>query len=78
MNKPDWRVKALVVGGVCGALLGLGAAYIYINSAQRKGVRPEIQPGEAVTLGLGLLTVLRQIASITDKEPKPKKFLGRG
>ena len=77
MNNSDWRIKALVIGGVCGALLGLGAAYIYVNGAQRKGIRPEVQPGEAVTLGLGLLAVLRQVASIADRDPKPQKQISR-
>ncbi len=60
----DWRRKAFVIGGVVGALLGVGAAYIYINSAEESGETPEVTPGTAVTIGLALLALLRQVAAI--------------
>jgi hypothetical protein len=77
----DWRGKAFVVGGVLGALLGLGAAYIYINAAdQSGGEAPELSPGTAVTIGLSLLALLRQVAAIAegdehdkDKDKKKKR-----
>ena len=77
----DWRGKAFVVGGVLGALLGLGAAYIYINAAEQSGEPPEVSPGTAVTVGLSLLALLRQVAAIgeggdhddDDKKKKKKK-----
>ena len=56
----DWRGKAFVVGGVLGALLGLGAAYIYVNAAEQSGETPELSPGTAVSIGLSLLALLRQ------------------
>ena len=58
----DWRSRAFLVGGVLGALLGLGAAYIYINAAEQSGETPEVSPGTAVTIGLSLLALLRQVA----------------
>ncbi len=75
----DWRGKAFVVGGVLGALLGLGAAYIYINAAEQSGETPEVSPGTAVTIGLSLLALLRQVAVIgeggddRDKDKKKQK-----
>lgn len=75
----DWRGKAFVVGGVLGALLGLGAAYIYVNAAEQSGEAPEVSPGTAVTIGLSLLALLRQVAVIGegggdgDKDKKKKK-----
>ena len=74
----DWRGKAFVVGGVLGALLGLGAAYIYINAAEQSGETPEVSPGTAVTIGLSLLALLRQVAAIAeggdhDDDKKKKK-----
>jgi hypothetical protein len=75
----DWRGKAFVVGGVLGALLGLGAAYIYVNAAEQSGEAPEVSPGTAVTIGLSLLALLRQVAVIgeggddADKDKKKKK-----
>jgi hypothetical protein len=73
----DWRTKAFVVGGVVGALLGLGAAYIYINAAEESDDAPELTPGTAVTIGLSLLALLRQVATIGegdhDDDKKKKK-----
>jgi hypothetical protein len=60
----DWRRRAFIIGGVVGALLGLGAAYIYINAAEESGETPELTPGTAVTIGLSLLALLRQVAAI--------------
>lgn len=62
----DWRQRAFIVGGVLGALLGLGAAYIYINSAEESGEAPEVTPGTAVTIGLSLLALLRQVSAIAE------------
>jgi hypothetical protein len=74
----DWRTKAFVVGGVVGALLGLGAAYIFINAAADSDEAPELTPGTAVTIGLSLLALLRQVAAIgegdrDDDDDKKKK-----
>ena len=60
----DWRRRAFIIGGVVGALLGLGAAYIYVNAAEESGETPELTPGTAVTIGLSLLALLRQVAAI--------------
>jgi hypothetical protein len=68
----DWRKRALVVGGVVGALLGLGAAYIYVNAAEESGEQPELTPGSAVTIGLSLLALLRQVASIGEGGEKKR------
>ena len=73
----NWRGKVFVIGGVVGALLGLGAAYIYVNAAEQSGETPEVSPGTAVTIGLSLLALLRQVAVIgeggDDKDKKKKK-----
>ena len=68
----NWRGKAFLVGGVVGALLGLGAAYIYVNAAEQSGDTPEVTPGTAVTIGLSLLALLRQVAAIGEGEGKDK------
>ena len=64
------KTRVMIIGGVAGALLGLGAAYIFLQSANVKVDEsgqeqlPAIQPAKALTLGLGVLTLLRQIAGI--------------
>ena len=74
MRNLDWRTKAFLVGGAVGALLGLSAAYIYVNSVEKEGVSPEIQPTEAVGIGLALLAVLRQIANLHEGDRKKKQL----
>jgi hypothetical protein len=75
MNETNWRTKAFVVGGVTGAVLGLCAAYLYVNAVEREGADPDLQPGEAVGIGLALLAVLRQIANLHEGD-KPKQVGG--
>jgi Co/Zn/Cd efflux system component len=74
MRNLDWRTKAFLIGGAVGALLGLGAAYIYVNSVEKEGAPPEIQPTEAVGIGLALLAVLRQIATLHEGDRKKKRL----
>lgn len=62
-NNRNWMVKTLVVGGVFGALIGLGAAYILVKRAEEEGENPQLSTGEGVQLGLGVLGLLRLISS---------------
>lgn len=64
------RTRVMIIGGVVGALLGVGAAYLYLQSADIEVDEggnerlPAVQPAKALTLGLGVMTVLRQIAGL--------------
>jgi hypothetical protein len=69
----DWRRRAFILGGLLGAVLGLGAAYIYVNAAEESGETPEVTPGTAVTIGLSLLALLRQVAAIGEGGEREKK-----
>jgi len=71
MREPqNWKSKTLVIGVVVGALAGLGAAYILIQRAEREGVRPQLGAGEGVKLGVMLMGLLRQIASLGDESKR--------
>lgn len=72
MRDLDWRTKALLAGGLLGAAFGLTAAYFYIHSVEKEGTSPELQPREAVAIGLSVLSVLRQIASLHRGDSKTK------
>ena len=61
--KLDWRARSLLIGGAVGMVFGLGAAYMYIRTAEEQGEVPVVRPGQAVNVGLALLSVLRQIAA---------------
>jgi hypothetical protein len=64
------RTRVLIIGGVLGALLGAGAAYLYLQSTSievnEEGQErlPNVQPGKAITASLGILTAIKQIAGL--------------
>ena len=67
------RTRVMIVGGVLGALLGVGAAYLYLQSnlevdQDGQDRLPSVQPGKAITATLGVLTAVRQIAGLGRSE----------
>jgi hypothetical protein len=64
------RTRVMIVGGIVGALVGVGAAYLYLQSTpvetDREGRErlPSVQPGKAITASLGILTAIRQIVGL--------------
>ena len=75
------RTRVMVIGGVVGALLGVGAAHLYLRSipveVDEEGQErlPSIQPGKALAVGLGVLTVLKQITGLGEPVERGR---GRG
>ncbi len=63
---PDnrWKIQTLLIGGVLGALTGLGAAYLLTKRAEQKGSRLAITPGKGVQLGVMIAGLLRSILSL--------------
>ena len=59
----NWRPKVIIIGTVLGALLGLAAAYLYVQNWE-EGERPKISVGEGVKLGLLSFGLLRNIAKL--------------
>ena len=62
------RNKALIVGGVIGALLGVLAAWIYVRDLPEEETPqlPDVAPGDVLKIGLGVLGLLRQIAGLRE------------
>ncbi|OQY21873.1 MAG: hypothetical protein B6I34_06715 [Anaerolineaceae bacterium 4572_32.1] len=58
------RNKALLAGGMLGALLGLLAAWIYVRDLE-EGQESQVEPADALKLGLSALGFLRQVAGLT-------------
>ena len=64
------RARVMMVGGILGALVGVGAAYLFLRATpvevdeQGKERLPAVQPAKAISVGLGLLTVVRQLVAI--------------
>jgi hypothetical protein len=73
VNNLDWRTKAMLAGGAAGALLGVVAAYLYVNSADKRDEVPDLNPAEALAIGLAVLGVLRQIAALPEGKRGKRK-----
>jgi hypothetical protein len=64
----------MIIGGVTGALLGVGAAYLYLQSTSvnvdEDGQErlPSVQPGKAISATLGVLTAVRQVVGLGHSE----------
>ena len=64
------RTRVMIIGGCIGGLIGVLAAYLYLRSVpvdadgEEGAELPSVQPGDAIKLSLGVLTVLRQIAGL--------------
>ena len=73
------RTRVMIIGGVVGALLGVSAAHLYLRSVptevddEGRERLPSIQPSKALTVSLGVLTVLKQITGLGQPQEK-----GRG
>jgi len=63
----DWKPKLFVIGAVVGALVGVGAAYLLAQQAESEGNKPDISGSEGVKLGIAVLGLLRQVASLGEK-----------
>jgi hypothetical protein len=60
----NWKAKALIIGGLLGALTGIGATYVMV---QRSEEPPEVGPADGVKLGLLLLGLVRAVGDLGDQ-----------
>ena len=60
----NWRGKVFLIGAVAGALVGLGAAYMFAQKAEDPDHLPTVTAGDGVRLGLLVLGLLRSIAEL--------------
>lgn len=58
-----WKVRALAVGALLGALTGLGAAYLLIRRVEERGEQLAITPAKGLKLGMLLAGLVRSILS---------------
>jgi hypothetical protein len=59
----NWKPKALVIGGVIGAAVGMAAAYLLVQRAKDGGAS-KVTVGEGVKIGMLVLGLLRSITSL--------------
>lgn len=60
----SWKLQTLLIGGVIGAIVGVGAAFLLTKRAEQRGMKLAITPGKGVQLGVMLAGLLRSILSL--------------
>jgi len=63
-----WKQKTFIIGGLIGLISGVFAAYIFVQQNERHQEPPAITAKDGVKLGLGLLTLLRLIAELANRD----------
>jgi hypothetical protein len=58
-----WRSKAMIVGGVVGAAVGVTAAYLLAQQS-KDDQPPKMSVGEGVKIGVLVFSLLRSIANL--------------
>ncbi len=69
-DNQNLKGKVLLIGGVLGALTGLGIAYMLMQRSDREGKEVRLTTGEGVRLGLLVLGLLRQVSELGEKKEK--------
>lgn len=62
----NWKVKTLIAGALIGTLIGIGAAYLLVQKAEKVNDRVSVTAGEGIKLGLTVLGLLRQVTQLGD------------
>jgi hypothetical protein len=63
----NWKTKTLILGAAVGAIIGLGTGYLLTRTADETGGQPpKITTGDAFKIALGVIGVVRGIASLGD------------
>ncbi len=62
----SWKQKALILGGVIGALTGVGLAYLLVRKSEETEGGMQFGTGEGVRLGIILTNLARQVARLGD------------
>jgi len=65
-----WTGKVLVIGGVVGALTGLGAAYVFIQRAKKWAEPPSLTAMDGIKLALLVFGLLRSVAMLGGGDEK--------
>jgi hypothetical protein len=69
------RNKVVIIGGLVGSALGVLAAWLYIRAPREEEAVPSqaIPPGKMFRLGLSIMEVLRQVATLGEQEVEGQK-----
>lgn len=65
----NWKTKLLLEGALIGAILGAATAYLMARaSEENEGGPPSITTMDALKVGIGLVGIVRSIASLGDRK----------
>ena len=64
ITNSDKKAQTLFLGGVLGALTGVGVAYLLIKRSEQQGGELSMSAGEGIRLGLLVLGLLRQVSDL--------------
>lgn len=60
--------RMVLIGGLIGAVTGMGLAYLLAQRAERQGGEVKLGAGESLRLGLLVLGMLRQVADLASPD----------
>jgi len=63
----QWKTLTYIIGGALGLATGVAAAYLFIRARQDSEGDHSITSGQGVKIGLGIVTLLRQITESTTR-----------
>jgi hypothetical protein len=66
-NEKNRKTRILFIGAFLGAMVGVSAAYLLIQRAEKENSPLQVGMGEGIKLGTLVLGLLRQVAQLTEK-----------
>ena len=76
MQDAGWKNRTMILGGVLGTLIGVGAAMLYVRAEEEamekeslEGPKPKrVAPTAMLPIAIAVLGVLRQIAGLAERD----------
>jgi nitrate reductase gamma subunit len=66
IENQNWKTGTIIVGGIVGALTGLGAAYLLVRRAEEQGDKISMTSGQGLKLGVLLAGLIRSILNLSE------------
>jgi hypothetical protein len=63
-TEKNWKMNVLLIGGLAGLATGLVAAFLIIKRRETEGLDYKINSGEGFKMGMGIVSLLKQITDI--------------